>query len=84
MFSFLLSLGLTRLYRHLARRFGILTAIGTIATTILRNDWYAVLASLAVVVSLIVSRLFGHAEMRLIRQRLLATWNSLGNQIPDS
>ena len=64
--------------------FGILTAGGTIATTIWRNDWYAILASLAVVVSLIVSRLFGHAEMRLIRQRLLATWNSLGDQIPDS
>jgi UDP-GlcNAc:undecaprenyl-phosphate GlcNAc-1-phosphate transferase len=52
--------------------FGLITSIGAIATTVWRNDVYAILAAVVVIVTLISSRLFGHAELTLIKSRLLA------------
>jgi UDP-GlcNAc:undecaprenyl-phosphate GlcNAc-1-phosphate transferase len=53
--------------------FGLLTAMGAIATTIWRNDLYAILAAIAVVSALVLTRLFGHAEMHLIKERFIAS-----------
>jgi UDP-GlcNAc:undecaprenyl-phosphate GlcNAc-1-phosphate transferase len=50
----------------------LLASGGALATLALNNELYALLSVVAVVVILVVFRLFGHAEFLLIKERLLA------------
>jgi UDP-GlcNAc:undecaprenyl-phosphate GlcNAc-1-phosphate transferase len=50
--------------------FGLCAACGAFATTLLNNDVYAFVAACGVVMTLVGTRLFGHAEFRLVVQRL--------------
>ncbi len=47
----------------------VITGAGVLAGRLFDNEWVIVLSSLAVVVTLIATRLFGHAELRLVMQR---------------
>src|SRR5262245_41967258 len=51
----------------------LVTVVGTLTSLLLSNELVAVLSALAVVVMLIVTRLFGHAEMLLIMNRVWST-----------
>lgn len=55
---------------------GLITALGAVATTIWKNDFYALLAAITVIGALVLTRLFGHAEMNLIKERLAASFAS--------
>jgi UDP-GlcNAc:undecaprenyl-phosphate GlcNAc-1-phosphate transferase len=55
---------------------GMITALGAVATAIWKNDLYAVLAAVTVIGALVLTRLFGHAEMNLIKERLAASFAS--------
>jgi UDP-GlcNAc:undecaprenyl-phosphate GlcNAc-1-phosphate transferase len=57
--------------------FGLVTGTGALASQTLNNELFAILSGLAVVTILVASRLFGHVEMRLIRDRLVAGAESL-------
>jgi UDP-GlcNAc:undecaprenyl-phosphate GlcNAc-1-phosphate transferase len=52
--------------------FCLLTVIGALASLALKNELFAILTALAVIVILIVTQLFGYAEFLLIRKRLTA------------
>jgi rhamnosyl/mannosyltransferase len=51
----------------------VLTAAGALASQAFKNELYSILGAVAVVAILIVSRLFGHAELSLLGQHLKAT-----------
>jgi UDP-GlcNAc:undecaprenyl-phosphate GlcNAc-1-phosphate transferase len=51
----------------------LVTMVGTLTSLLIRNELLAILSALAVVCMLIVSRLFGYAEMLLVTNRLRAT-----------
>jgi UDP-GlcNAc:undecaprenyl-phosphate/decaprenyl-phosphate GlcNAc-1-phosphate transferase len=55
----------------------LVTVMGAIASMLYDNDYMALLAALFVVSTLILTRLFGHAEVGLVRKRLAATFLSL-------
>jgi UDP-GlcNAc:undecaprenyl-phosphate GlcNAc-1-phosphate transferase len=67
----LLSRGLSR-WRVLClvAGFCLLTGFGALLSLALNNEMLALLSSLAVVTILVVCRLFGHTELRLLRQRV--------------
>jgi UDP-GlcNAc:undecaprenyl-phosphate GlcNAc-1-phosphate transferase len=50
--------------------FCLCTVAGVLASLALRNELMALLSALAVVAILVVTRLFGHAELNLLRERL--------------
>jgi UDP-GlcNAc:undecaprenyl-phosphate GlcNAc-1-phosphate transferase len=50
--------------------FCLLTGAGVVASRAFDNDWFALLTGVAVVAILVVTRLFGHAEALLIKERL--------------
>jgi UDP-GlcNAc:undecaprenyl-phosphate GlcNAc-1-phosphate transferase len=56
--------------------FCLLTACGALATLALQNELYAVLSALAVAAVLVVTRLFGHAECVLVKERVVAAVGS--------
>lgn len=58
---------------------GVLAA-GALVSVILRNEWIALMAVTLILGSLIAGRLFGHAEMRLLVSRVLATHRTLLSQ----
>lgn len=49
---------------------GLTASAGALASTALQNDLYALVAAGGVVVTLVVTRLFGTAELALVRKRL--------------
>jgi UDP-GlcNAc:undecaprenyl-phosphate GlcNAc-1-phosphate transferase len=51
-----------------------MASLGALGSLYLNNEFFAVLAVLAVAGLLLVTRLFGHAEFLLIKERLLAVW----------
>jgi UDP-GlcNAc:undecaprenyl-phosphate GlcNAc-1-phosphate transferase len=55
---------------------GVVAAGGALAGTFLHNDLFAVLSAAVVVVILLVSGLFGTAEVRLIKERAVAVFRS--------
>lgn len=64
--------------------FGLLAAAGAFATTLMNNDIYALIVASGVVCTLVGTRLFGHAEFRLIIERARATLRSLRNKAAHS
>lgn len=52
---------------------GLVAAAGALATTALHNDLFALVAAGGVVVSLVATRLFGHVEVQLVRDRIVVT-----------
>jgi len=56
---------------------GLVAAGGALASTALHNDLFALVAGGGVVVALVAGKLFGHAELRLIRKRLSASFRGL-------
>jgi UDP-GlcNAc:undecaprenyl-phosphate GlcNAc-1-phosphate transferase len=61
---------------------GLTAAAGALATTALRNDLYALVAAAGVVVTLVATRLFGHAELLLVGKRVGAALRALRGR-PD-
>src|SRR5262249_35566120 len=57
--------------------FCLVTVMGALASLALQNELFALLTALAVVGILIATRLFGHAEFLLVKDRLIATAVSL-------
>lgn len=51
---------------------GLIASAGAIASTLLRNDIYSLAAAALVVVTLVSTRLFGHAEYTLVRAKFRA------------
>jgi len=51
---------------------GLIASAGAVASTMLRNDLYSIAAALIIIVSLIGTRLFGHAEYTLVRAKIRA------------
>ncbi len=58
------------------------TAVGAVAGKMLGSESVVVLSSLVVVVTLIATRLFGHAELSLVAQRLRTMLQSLLRVLP--
>jgi UDP-GlcNAc:undecaprenyl-phosphate/decaprenyl-phosphate GlcNAc-1-phosphate transferase len=58
---------------------GLIASAGAVATTLLRNDLYSITAVAIVAITLIATRLFGHAEYMLVREKIRAlaalSWN---------
>lgn len=52
---------------------GLVAAGGALASTALQNDVYSLIAGGGVVVALVAGKLFGNAELHLIRKRMSAT-----------
>lgn len=52
---------------------GVVAAVGALASVALQNDVFALVAAGGVVVSLVVGKLFGHTELRLLFKRAVAT-----------
>ncbi len=61
----------------LVSSFCLLTGAGVLASEAFNNEWIALLTGLAVVVVLVVTRLFGYAEMMLVTERLKSLGGSL-------
>ena len=55
----------------------LIASAGALASTALNNDLFALIAVAGVVVTLVATRLFGHAEFRLIRQSLGRLWRRI-------
>ncbi len=51
---------------------GLVASAGAIASTLLQNDLYSFAAALIIVITLIGTRLFGHAEYTLVREKIRA------------
>src|SRR5438067_6631934 len=56
---------------------GLTAAAGALASTALHNDVYALVAAGGVVVTLVATRLFGHAELALVGKRVVAAVRGL-------
>jgi UDP-GlcNAc:undecaprenyl-phosphate GlcNAc-1-phosphate transferase len=56
---------------------GLIAAAGALAGTALNNDLFAVVAAGGVVVTLVATRLFGYAELRLVLTRVSAAVRAL-------
>ena len=54
----------------LVSSFCLVTGVGVLASEAFNNEWIALLTGLAVVGVLIVTRLFGYAEVMLVKERL--------------
>ena len=61
----------------LVSSFCLLTGAGVLASEAFNNEWIALLTGLAVVAILIVTRLFGFAEVMLVTERLKSLGGSL-------
>lgn len=61
---------------------GLTASAGALASTALQNDVYALVAAGGVVVTLVVTRLFGTAELALVRKRLTAAARSMRTPPP--
>jgi UDP-GlcNAc:undecaprenyl-phosphate GlcNAc-1-phosphate transferase len=48
---------------------GLVASSGALASMLLSNDFFALVAALGVVATLVVTRMFGHAEVHLLRKR---------------
>jgi UDP-GlcNAc:undecaprenyl-phosphate GlcNAc-1-phosphate transferase len=57
--------------------FCVVTGAGALASEAFSNEWIAVVTGVAVVGILIVTRLFGHAEVMLVKERLRLLGGSL-------
>jgi UDP-GlcNAc:undecaprenyl-phosphate GlcNAc-1-phosphate transferase len=55
----------------------LIASAGALASTALNNDLFALIAVAGVVVTLTATRLFGHAEFKLVKQRALGAWRTL-------
>ena len=55
----------------------LIASAGALASTALNNDLFALIAVAGVVVTLVATRLFGHAEFLLIRRSLGRLWRRL-------
>jgi UDP-GlcNAc:undecaprenyl-phosphate GlcNAc-1-phosphate transferase len=55
----------------------LLTGAGVLASQAFNNEWIALSTGLSVILTLILTRLFGHAEALLIKERLLALAGAL-------
>lgn len=60
----------------------LIASAGALASTALNNDFFALIAVTGVVITLLATRLFGHAEFKLVKERALGAWRALrpGNQ----
>src|SRR5205823_5097389 len=56
---------------------GLTASAGALASTALHNDVYALVAAGGVVVTLVATRLFGHAELALVGKRMVAAVRAL-------
>jgi UDP-GlcNAc:undecaprenyl-phosphate GlcNAc-1-phosphate transferase len=54
----------------LVSAFCLITVFGTLASLALKNELLAILSGVVVISLLVVTRLFGHAELSLVRQRV--------------
>lgn len=61
---------------------GMIASTGALASTTLHNDLFALVAAGGVVVALVATRLFGHAEFQLVRKRLVAAFQTLRSGAP--
>jgi UDP-GlcNAc:undecaprenyl-phosphate GlcNAc-1-phosphate transferase len=57
--------------------FSLVTGVGALASLALNNELFAILSGLAVVIILVASRLFGYAELVMVRDHLVASAGSL-------
>lgn len=57
--------------------FCLVTVVGTLGSLLLKNEIYAVVSGLAVIAILIATRLFGYAELSLLKNHLWFTASSL-------
>jgi UDP-GlcNAc:undecaprenyl-phosphate GlcNAc-1-phosphate transferase len=64
----------------LVSAFCLITVCGTLASLALKNELLALLSSVVVVALLVVTRLFGHAELSLLRQRTHSLFSSFFHQ----
>jgi UDP-GlcNAc:undecaprenyl-phosphate GlcNAc-1-phosphate transferase len=76
----LLRRGLTvRRVLVLVAALGGLASVGALASTALKNDLYALVGAAGVALTLLATRLFGHAEFHLVRKWVSMTlWAALG------
>jgi UDP-GlcNAc:undecaprenyl-phosphate GlcNAc-1-phosphate transferase len=56
---------------------GLVASAGALATVAFHNDAYALVAALSVVAALVATKLFGHAELVLVRERVTAAFRAL-------
>jgi UDP-GlcNAc:undecaprenyl-phosphate/decaprenyl-phosphate GlcNAc-1-phosphate transferase len=52
--------------------FSLVVGSGVLASRAFNNDWIALLTALTVISILVTTRLFGHAELMLVKERLLS------------
>jgi UDP-GlcNAc:undecaprenyl-phosphate GlcNAc-1-phosphate transferase len=57
--------------------FCLITVFGTLASLALKSELLAILSGFVVVSLLVVTRLFGHAELSLLRQRVRSVYSTL-------
>jgi UDP-GlcNAc:undecaprenyl-phosphate/decaprenyl-phosphate GlcNAc-1-phosphate transferase len=63
----------------LVSAFCLITVFGTLASLALKNELLALLSGVVVIALLVVTRLFGHAELSLLRQRTHSMFTSFFN-----
>jgi UDP-GlcNAc:undecaprenyl-phosphate GlcNAc-1-phosphate transferase len=56
---------------------GLVASTGALATVAFHNDVYALVGALSVVVALVATKLFGYAELVLVRERVTAAFRAL-------
>jgi UDP-GlcNAc:undecaprenyl-phosphate/decaprenyl-phosphate GlcNAc-1-phosphate transferase len=66
----------------LVSAFCMITVFGTLASLALKNELLAILSGVVVIALLVVTRLFGHAELSLLRQRTHSLFSSFFN-VPE-
>jgi UDP-GlcNAc:undecaprenyl-phosphate GlcNAc-1-phosphate transferase len=64
----------------LVSAFCLITVFGTLASLALKSELLALLSSIVVVALLVVTRLFGHTELTLLRQRTHSLFSSFFGQ----
>jgi UDP-GlcNAc:undecaprenyl-phosphate/decaprenyl-phosphate GlcNAc-1-phosphate transferase len=64
--------------------FCLLAGFGVLASRAFDNDWIALLTALTVISILITTRLFGHAELMLVKERLLSLGVSYFRRGPEN
>jgi UDP-GlcNAc:undecaprenyl-phosphate GlcNAc-1-phosphate transferase len=52
--------------------FGVATSLSVLASQAFNNEWIALVTGVAVIAILVTTRLFGHAEALLVKERLMA------------